>query len=614
MSSWGSTSVDGDPRRRNASSSRKQRQGQSHNSAQRGASSSAAESGSVCGGGAMSLSSTGTRPLHQRAANASVVSARDASSQQHLSDLSFVVCNLPCRRGAGDGSGGSSAAGALRTLAWVQSLKLPLNASAFHTLTLRRVSSSVVDTMLREIADIVVTPRDKRAVQRLWSTLCLHEHLLMQLPFLPYLCAAVARCIPNNPVAAFEAAMHFLVNMCADWMQLYPAPPKKFLQRVDFHLRATHPQLWDHLNLGGVFNGGVEDYLWVPLQTFFLYSFAESQWTEIFCEVVCRSDGMQYFYALATSLLTVAYGDKLLACSSTEEVHEVVTTQVVDKKIVEKVRRVASTTALQLALPAEPIIDIPRADDYYPVLHVGRRPPMPVIVDKKLKLSRIEAEEEQLQRRLKVELSTLVAAADVARFHSGAANCILGDGAERFGATAGWSREEPAVMGCAWASTRHDDPAGLVPSPLGSDRFGPVALGHASSVTGEQQLQQEHSAASAECTEPVRPCEAPQVSLEGDDQASRASGSAPLCATSVPAAVLTAVALLRIAERRSMSVPSSGDALIIEQQEPHRPASSIATVGAPAQSLRSGSLGPTDSAPVMSSRSNSHGTPVVQSL
>ena len=741
MSSWGSISVEADSRCPPAR--------HSVNAATNSGLYAASKTTAVIhGGGAMSLASaatgiSSTRALSQRsgANNTTYASSSTGVSraqglcgtannlQQQLNELSFVVCNsaMTTARG-GSHRRATSDAGAMRTLSWVQTFKLPLNANAFHTLTLRRVAGSVVDTMLREVADVVVTPRDKRSVQRLWSAMCLHEPLLMQLPFLPYLCTAVARCIPNNPVAAFEAALHFLLNTCADWMQTYPAPPTKFLHRVDRHLQAIHPQLWEHLNHGGVFNGGPEDSLWLPLQTFFLYNFpaepqGPSSWTDIFCEVVCRSDGMQYFYAIAVSLLTVVYGEQLLACSSVEEVHAAVTTPVTDRRLMDKVRRVASAMALQLCLPAEPIADIPKADDYYPMLHVGRRPPVPVIVDKQLKLSIIEAEEVELQRRLHVELTTLVAAGDVARFHRGVANSIMCDGDERVATAASYKSFVDTGLGAAagaQAGTRQHlrpQPAGLVPSPMSSQRFPPASPATVSMTppqTGSplNQPPQQHfmssspptAAAAGTMSRPLgdntsslafrvaledalpemkarsvtssaggenRVLTASPPSYEGrlrslriDHQQQQQEGAGPpvatagdndvasvasrlICSTAVPPAVLTAGALLRVAERRSLAAAAAGSAAFpgrsldaavtnasptvtaapssssllaaiessgYQQQQqnqgqlyfrPTPAASSSAMAGS-----RSASIGPTNSAPVPSTRSNSHGTPL----
>ena len=597
-------------------------------------------------------SAASSRPLHHRSCN-----TNDVNEKQHLSDLSFVVFNIPHRASqygsAGGGARGCSGGqgGAMRTLAWVQTMKLPLNAGAFHTLTLRRISNRVVETMLREVSDIVLTPRDKRCVQRLWSTLCLHEPLLMQLPFIPYLCTAVARCIPNNPVAAFESAMHFLLNMCAEWIQQYPSPPNKFIDRVDHHLHQINPDLWEHLQCGGVFQCSADDYLWLPLQTFFLYSFGEMQWTEIFCDVVCRSDGMQYFYALAVSLLSVAYASELMRCDSRKEVHKVVTSVVKDAKVVEKVRQLASTIALQLCLPVEPIIDVPSANDYYPILHVGRKPPIPVLVDKTLKLMQIEADEEELHRRLKVELSTLTATADVARFHRGVMHAqdppvawpedearvmLLGDcaaGRERMltsmidvamkeeeqqhalqiASTSGPSRvsAQPRVLSVHHRlsddSRHHVENASQEIEQLLHDTERSNSAGHLGNVESTGQLEQQRLFDGSPCSASHRdPSAIPQQHHLSTSPELASQGIGQVTAsTTIPPAVLTAVALLRAAERRSQNGSVAATEL------------SAIPVGQPSQLSRSDSLGPTNSAaPQQSSkpstRSNSHTTPVAQ--
>lgn len=336
--------------------------------------------------------------------------------------------------------------GAPRLLFYSTVMKLPCNHTAYHTLALRRVDAKTAAAALSEVKGLFGAQREERCATRLWGCLTIHEPKIAPVAFLPYISVAVCRAIPTNPIAALECAMHLLHNMCAEWLAEYPRPPLSILRRVDdFFCRHSHLQkLWAFLNDDHLEGGcSLLDYLWVPFQTFLLLNVSASDWLQLFDDVVCRPDGTSFFCGLVLATLW-QLEDALLACTSRDQVLAVIGTNWAwDERTIRQIIGRANRLAPALLMPEMPLTYLPSTGEYYPIINVGCRPPVPVKVDKRAVLAELEADQATLERRVRVELSTLTMNSDMQRFHGALAAPQGADGIQHP------SSEEP--LHCAGA-------------------------------------------------------------------------------------------------------------------------------------------------------------------
>lgn len=320
--------------------------------------------------------------------------------------------------------------GAPRVLFWSSALKLPCNHDAFRTLSLRRVDVRVASEAMREVKGLLAFARDERCNSRLWSCLVIHDSKIAPIPFIPYLCVAVCRGIPSNPICAFETSMHMLGNLCREWVEAYPRPPMRVLSRLDKYIQshATLSGLWrffndDHLD-GGC---SLLDYIWVPMQTFLLLNIKPAEtWVQFMDDVVCSPDGNNIFYGAVIALLW-QLKDAFYVCDSRDQVLAVLGTEIHEPKAIQQLLQRSRNIAAKLVVPLDaPIEYLPVRGEYYPLLHVGGRPPIPEKVDKAARLKQIEEDQEVLERRIAVEVSTLSMNAEMKRFHTSLGNLRFG--------------------------------------------------------------------------------------------------------------------------------------------------------------------------------------------
>lgn len=321
--------------------------------------------------------------------------------------------------------------GAPRVLFWSSALKLPCNHEAFRTLSLRRVDTVVAGEAMREVKGLLAFARDERCTTRLWSCLVIHESKVAPIPFIPYLCVAMCRGIPSNPICAFESALHMLGNMCSEWVEAYPNAPMKLLRRVDRYVE-THPvlsSLWQFFNNDHLDGGcSLLDYLWVPMQTFLLLNLQPAEvWVQFMDDVVCSPEGSNLFLGAVVALLWQLKG-AFFECDTREQVLAVLGTEIREPKAVKQLLQRARNIAAKLVVPLEPIQYLPTRGEYYPLLHVGGRPPIPEKVDKAAKLRQIEEDQIVLERRIAVEVSTLSMNSEMRRFHTSLGQLRCGDG------------------------------------------------------------------------------------------------------------------------------------------------------------------------------------------
>jgi hypothetical protein len=319
--------------------------------------------------------------------------------------------------------------GAPRVLFWSSALKLPCNHDAFRTLSLRRVDVQVAGDAMREVKGLLAFARDERCNSRLWSCLVIHDSKIAPIPFIPYLCVAVCRGIPSNPICAFETSMHLLSNMCREWVEAYPRAPTRLLSRLDRYLQ-SHPSLsglWNFFNDDHLDGGcSLLDYLWVPMQTFLLLNIKPAEaWVQFMDDVICSPDGANFFYAAVIALLW-QLKDAFFVCESRDQVLAVLGTEIQEPKAVHQLLQRARSIATKLVVPLDaPIEYLPVRGEYYPLLHIGGRPPIPEKVDKAAKLRQIEEDQAVLERRIAVEVSTLSLNAEMKRFHTSLGNLRL---------------------------------------------------------------------------------------------------------------------------------------------------------------------------------------------
>ncbi|CUI14825.1 unnamed protein product [Bodo saltans] len=357
-------------------------------------------------------------------ASASAASTKMSSMFQKLNeqDVTRALHNLDRQYRMKDG--------APRVLFWSSALKLPCNHDAFRTLSLRRVDVRVASEAMREVKGLLAFARDERCNSRLWSCLVIHDSKIAPIPFIPYLCVAVCRGIPSNPICAFETSMHMLGNLCREWVEAYPRPPMRVLSRLDKYIQshATLSGLWrffndDHLD-GGC---SLLDYIWVPMQTFLLLNIKPAEtWVQFMDDVVCSPDGNNIFYGAVIALLW-QLKDAFYVCDSRDQVLAVLGTEIHEPKAIQQLLQRARNIAAKLVVPLDaPIEYLPVRGEYYPLLHVGGRPPIPEKVDKAARLKQIEEDQEVLERRIAVEVSTLSMNAEMKRFHTSLGNLRFG--------------------------------------------------------------------------------------------------------------------------------------------------------------------------------------------
>ena len=203
---------------------------------------------------------------------------------------------------------------------WAAAMSLPQNAAAYNTLILRRASTASQEKAMAPVRPFVTQIRERRGAMRLWSCLVQYEPRLADVPFIPFLCVAMSRAFPANPLSALEGSIYFLKNYLRTWLRAFPAAPIDVLKRLDDQLSvtpATRPA-WLHLHVY-VPDCTFMHYLFLPLRTLFLHTLPQQHWLRVFSGVICRADGLPFFYSLALALFQLR-ADGLQQCTDVEGV------------------------------------------------------------------------------------------------------------------------------------------------------------------------------------------------------------------------------------------------------------------------------------------------------
>jgi hypothetical protein len=173
---------------------------------------------------------------------------------------------------------------------WKSALRLPSNVKAFNTLSLQKFDTLEVDEAVKNVSELLQDMREKRIVGRLWGQLTTHLPCLKREPWVPYLCTAIVRCVPLNPIVAFETALHFVLNVLGDW---------------NFNLRRdllSHRELIAEQFPDSDMDSVVV-FLQVSLQSFFLTALERDCWLKLFDHIVCHPNPSGSLYAVAFSIL-----------------------------------------------------------------------------------------------------------------------------------------------------------------------------------------------------------------------------------------------------------------------------------------------------------------------
>ena len=300
---------------------------------------------------------------------------------------------------------------ATRATNWQLGLNLPCNRACYSTLCMRPIDVEPVERALCEVSDLLPNQRERRSASRILSSLFQHQPLLRNVPFVPYLCAAVTRGTNSNPCCVFEATVYFLLNTVSSWLTCHPFLPVLEVQHVDKALQEVNPILWMHLH----HQCSVEpcDYLWPVLQTFLIYNFPERCWCELFDEFLLRNDGYAVLCAASLSVV-LSLGDVLLQCKSPQDVQKAIGQQVPSvqacRKLIfrftERFSRVSGGEISLIPPPPTP---------YYPLIRVGKAQNC-ITMDKHLKLKEIEESEAAVYRRIQNELGSLSAGTTLNKF------------------------------------------------------------------------------------------------------------------------------------------------------------------------------------------------------
>lgn len=176
---------------------------------------------------------------------------------------------------------------------WKSTLRLPSNVKAFNTLSLQKFDSLEVDNAVNSVSGLLQDMREKRIVGRLWGQLTTHLPCLKREPWVPYLCTAIVRCVPLNPIVAFETALHFVLNVLGDW---------------NYNLRRdllSHRELMA-AQFPDCDTDSVVVFLQVSLQSFFLTAMERGSWLQLFDHIVCHPNPSGSLYAVAFSILRLS--------------------------------------------------------------------------------------------------------------------------------------------------------------------------------------------------------------------------------------------------------------------------------------------------------------------